>query len=115
MRMSAEFLPRLLHVRDLDELEARVVHAGLELLVALPIAVGFLHDDRALEQQSLEHPGDVELRVAGIAHAEGDVLEVAEQREVGRFGPRGHGFTPQLRGCRKLRSLTGVRQYGVEF
>ena len=87
MRMSAEFLPDCLTCGISISSKPGMVHAGLELLVALPVAVGLLHDDGALEQQPLQHPGDVELRVARIAHAQRDVLEVAEQREIGGFGP----------------------------
>ncbi|MNC95047.1 hypothetical protein D3C83_120590 [compost metagenome] len=62
------------------------MHGGLELLVALPVAVGLLHHDRALGQQALEHLRHVELRVARFAHAEGDVLEVAEHRQAAGVG-----------------------------
>ena len=65
------------------ELEAGVVHAGFELLVTLPIAIGFLYDDGAFEQQALENPGDVEFLVARIADTQCDVFEIAEQGEVG--------------------------------
>ena len=78
-------LARLAHVRDLDQLEGCSVHRRLELLVALPVAVRLLHDDRALEEQPLEHLLHVELRVLRLAHAERDVLEVAENGEATRF------------------------------
>jgi hypothetical protein len=48
-------LARLAHMRNLDQLEGGLVHRCLELLVALPVAVGLLDDDAALEQQALEH------------------------------------------------------------
>src|SRR5262249_20339949 len=79
------------HMRNLDQLETRLVHRRLECLVALPIAVGLLDHDAALEQQALEHLADVELLVIRVAHAERDVLEVAEQRHAGGFGRAGHG------------------------
>ena len=41
--------PRLAQVRDLDELERRLMQVALEHLVAVEIAVGFLDDDVALE------------------------------------------------------------------
>src|SRR3546814_12642109 len=53
-------LAGLAQVRDLDELEGRLVHGRLEILVASPVAVGFLHHDVALQQQALAHPRDVE-------------------------------------------------------
>jgi hypothetical protein len=76
-------LARLAHVRDLDQLEVGLVHRRLEALVAIPVAIGLLDDDAALEQQAFEHRLDVELVVLRIAHAERDVLEVAEQRHAG--------------------------------
>ena len=39
------------------------MHGRLEFLVAIPVAIGLLDHDAALEQQALEHPPDVELRV----------------------------------------------------
>src|SRR5581483_5325112 len=83
-------LARLAHVRDLDQLERRLVHRRLERLVALPVAVRLLDHDAALQQQPLEHLADVELLVVGVAHAEGDVLEIAEQRHAGHFWGIGH-------------------------
>src|SRR3546814_8550936 len=70
-------LAGLAQVRDLDELEGRLVHGRLEILVARPVAVGFLHHDVALQQQALEHPRDVEGGILRILHAEGNVLDVA--------------------------------------
>ena len=80
-------------MRDLDQFERRLVHGRLERLVAIPVAIRFLHDDAALEKQALEHLGDIEFLVARVADAERDVLEIAEQRHVGDFGRMGHvGF-----------------------
>ena len=62
------------------------MHAAFEVLEAIPVAVGFLHHDVAFQQQPLEDFADVEGRVAGIAHADGDVLEVAIERHVARAG-----------------------------
>jgi hypothetical protein len=90
MRMSAEFLPDWLTCGTLDQFERRIVHRRAEFLVAFPVAVGFLDDDAALEQKSLQHLVDVELRVARLAHAERDVFEIAEQGEVADFGLSGH-------------------------
>jgi len=70
MRMSAEFFSRHAHMRDFDQLERGFVHRPLEGLVAFPVAIGFLDDDAALEQQALEHALDVELVVLRVAHAE---------------------------------------------
>ena len=77
-------------MRDLDQFKRRAVHADLEFLVALPVAVGFLDDDRALQQQAFEHAIDVELLVFCILHAERDVLEIAEQRHVAGLVGGGH-------------------------
>ena len=74
--------PGLAHVGDFDQLEGGLVHGGLEILVALPVAVGLLHDDAALEQQPLQHLADVELRMARVPHPDCDVLEVAEHGQV---------------------------------
>jgi len=78
-------LAGLPHMRDLDELEVGFVHRGLETFVAIPVAVGLLYNDVALEQQSFENSLDVELIVVRITHAEGDVLEVTEQRHADGF------------------------------
>jgi hypothetical protein len=76
---------------DLDQLEVGLVHGRLEALVALPVAIGLLDDDAALEQQALEHELDVELFVLRVAHAEGHVLEVAEQGHADVFGDEAMG------------------------
>ena len=78
-------------MRDFDQLERRFVHRRLEGLVPIPVAVGFLDDDAALQQQPLEDFGNVEFFIAGVAYAERDVLEIAEQRHVGHVGMIGHG------------------------
>jgi len=83
-------LARLAHMRNLDQLEVGLVHGGLEALVAVPVAVGFLDDDATLEQQALQYRLDVEFFVVCVAHAEGDVLEVAEQRHADGVGGCGH-------------------------
>jgi len=62
-------LAGLAHVRDFNQFERRFVQAALEILVAIEIAIGFLDDDVALEQQTLEHFFDVETRVLGVASA----------------------------------------------
>ncbi|CAB3921618.1 hypothetical protein LMG26846_05644 [Achromobacter insuavis] len=78
-------LARLAHVRDFDQLEIGLVHRRLEFLVALPVAIGLLDHDAALEQQALQHRPDVELLVLGVAHAKRHVLEVAKKRHADVF------------------------------
>ncbi len=74
--MSAEFLPALADVRNLDHLERRLVQAALEILVPLEIAVRLFDDDVPLEQQAFEHVAHVELGVVRVARAEDDVFQV---------------------------------------
>jgi len=88
--MSAVVLSRLANVRNLDQLEVRLVHRRLEALVAIPVAIGFLDHDAALEQQAFEHALDVELVVFRITHTERHVLEVAEQRHAHAVGRASH-------------------------
>ncbi len=57
-------------------------NGDLELAVALPVGVGALDDDLALLEQALEDEVDVELLALRVAHAERDVLEVAEERDL---------------------------------
>ena len=76
-------LARLPHMWNLDQLESRLVQPALELLVAVEIAVSLLHHDVALEEQAFEHLADVEGGKAGVARAEGDVLEIEEDRHRG--------------------------------
>ncbi|CUJ14593.1 Uncharacterised protein [Achromobacter xylosoxidans] len=78
-------LARLAHVRDFDQLEIGLVHRRLEFLVALPVAIGLLDHDAALEQQAFQHRPDVELLVLGVAHAKRHVLEVAKKRHADVF------------------------------
>ena len=84
---------------NLDQLERRLVHGRLECLVAVPVAIGFLDDDAALEQQALEYLADIEPVIFRILHAAGNVLEIAEQRHVGHFGLLGHRIFPGDRGA----------------
>src|SRR5690606_10006339 len=97
---------RLAHVRNLDQLEGGLVHGRLEALVALPVAIGLLDHDAALEEQLLEDQADVELVVARILDAERDVLEIAEQGHAlgvvtgsvhGGSWARGKGVAPSRR------------------
>ena len=74
---------RLAHMRDLDELERRFVQPALKRLVTVEIAVGFLDDDVALEQQTLEHLADVERGKLRIMRAERDVFQVEEHSHRG--------------------------------
>jgi len=48
MRMSAEFFPLIRFLRDVDQLEAVLVHLVLVFAEARPVAVGALVDDLAL-------------------------------------------------------------------
>src|SRR5882724_2059852 len=71
------------------------MHGRLELLVAVPVAIGLLDDDAALrEEQPLEHLLHVEAGVVRLAHAERDVLEIAEQRQIADLA-RCHGHSPR--------------------
>ncbi len=74
---------------DVDELDGGVVKGALVVAVALPVGVGLLDDDLALFAQPLEHQVDVELLGVGAAHAEGDVLEIAEHRDLALVARRG--------------------------
>ena len=87
-------LPRLAHVRYFDEFEGRLVHGGLEILVAFPITIGLFHDDAALEQQLFEDFEDVELGVAGIPHTQRDVLEITKHGHVFGFRLLAHEISP---------------------
>ena len=87
-------LARLAQVRNLDQLEVGLVHRGLEALVTVPVAIGLLDDDVALEQQALKDAADVEFVVVGITHAKRHVLEVAIKRHVDAVGGRRHVFSP---------------------
>ncbi len=79
-------LAGLAHMGDLDQFEVGFVHGRLEALVAVPVAIGFLDDDAALEEQTLENELDVELFVVRVAHTQGHVLEVTEQGHADVFG-----------------------------
>ncbi len=39
-------------MRDIDQLERRLMHDGLELFVTFPVTIGFLDHDVALEQET---------------------------------------------------------------
>ncbi len=69
-------------MRDFDEFESRLVHAGFELLVTIPVAIGFFRHDAAFEQQALEDRADIELRVIRVTHAQSDVFEIAKKRKI---------------------------------
>src|SRR6185312_629594 len=81
-------LARVELLRDVDQLDGGLVEGTLVVGVALPVGVGLLDDDLALLQQALEDQGDLELADLGVAHAEGDVLEVAEQGDLALVGRR---------------------------
>jgi hypothetical protein len=92
------------HVRDLDQFERRFVHVLLEIAITLPVAVRFLHDDAAAEQQAFEDLLDVEIGILGIPHAERDVLEVAEHGHVPGFLTCHRVCWPSIKGrdCRRV-------------
>ena len=75
-------LAGLPHMRYLDQFECGLVHAALELLITIPIAIGLLHHDIALEQQTLQDLFDIERRILGVTHAQRHVLEIAVQGHV---------------------------------
>ena len=79
-------LARLADMGNFDQFEVGLVHRRLERLVAVPIAIGLLDDDAALGEQPLEDGPDVEFFVLRITYAEGDVLEIAEERHAGGVG-----------------------------
>lgn len=75
----------------------------LELLVGIPVTVGFLGDDAALLQHPFQHQFHMELRYLGTSHKSSEILEFAKQSDMqvevfsGRSGslvgaaPRGRG------------------------
>src|SRR6202158_2452444 len=69
-------------LRDVDELDRRLVERALVVDVALPVGIGLLYDDLALLEQPPEDQADVELADLRVAHAESDVLEIAEHRDL---------------------------------
>ncbi len=69
---------RLAQMRDFDQLESGFMQIALEDLVAVEVAVGFLDDDVALEQEAFEDFLNFEAGVIGVERPEGDVLEVEE-------------------------------------
>src|ERR1700720_871962 len=75
-------LARVELLRDVNELDRRLVERALVVAVALPVGVGLLDDDLALLEQALEDEADVELADLRITDAQGDVLEVAEHRDL---------------------------------
>src|SRR6516164_5360813 len=79
---------------NLDQLERRLMHAGFERLVALPVTVRLLDDNAALQQQPLQHLLHVELGVLGVAHAQREGLEIAEQRHIRDLRLSCHGGSP---------------------
>src|SRR5215475_2192216 len=87
-------LARLTHVGNLDQLERRLMHAGFERLVALPVTVRLLNNNAALQQQPLQHLLHVELGVLGVAHAQREVLEIAEQRHILNLRLSCHACSP---------------------
>ena len=72
--------PGLANVRDLDQLEGGFVQPALECLVAVEIAVGFLHHDVALEKQTLDHFANVERRKLRFMRAYRDILQTEKDR-----------------------------------
>jgi hypothetical protein len=58
------------------------VHGAFEILVTLPVAIGFLDNNVALDQQALEDLVNLKAGEFCIAHTQGDVFEITEQSEV---------------------------------
>ena len=56
-------------MRNLDQLEVRLMHGGLEALVALPVTIGLLDDDAALGEQGVRAPAMSNFFVFGVADA----------------------------------------------
>ena len=81
-------LARVVLLRDVDQLDGRLVEGALVVAVALPVGVGLLDDDLALLQEALQDQLDVELADVGVADAERDVLEVAEHGDLALVGCR---------------------------
>ena len=48
----------------------------------VPVAVGLLDDDLPLLEQALQEQVDLEFLVLGVHDADGDVLEVDEERDL---------------------------------
>ena len=114
--MVGRVLARLARVRDLDQLERRLVHRRLELLVPIPVAVGLLCEDAPLQQKPLNDRPDVEALELGVADTEGHVLEVAEHRQI---AVTVHGHTPFLgrrtTGARNLDPFMPGPPFGVDY
>jgi hypothetical protein len=68
-------------LRDLDQLDGRLVEAALVVRVAAPVGISPLDQQLALVEQALQHQVDIELWIVSIAHADGDVLEIDEEGE----------------------------------
>ncbi len=73
-------------MRNVDQLEARLMHGCLEFLVTPPVAVGLLDDDVAFQEQAFQYLLDVECFIFGIPYAESHILEIAEQSHVLSLG-----------------------------
>src|SRR5207253_8095267 len=67
-------------LRDLDQLDGRLVERAFVVRVPAPVGVGLLDEDLALLEQPLQDEVDVELAVVGVADADRDVLEIYEER-----------------------------------
>jgi hypothetical protein len=69
-------------MRNLDQLERRLVHRLLELLILIPVAVSFLNDNRAFEEQALNDLAYLEVWVIGLARADRNILEITEYSQI---------------------------------
>jgi hypothetical protein len=86
-------------MRDLDQLKGRLMHVLLEVLVALPIAVGLLHHDAALQEQALQHPRHLKLVILRLPHADCQVLKITKNsHRVRAVRCSSHAFDTQW-GC----------------
>ena len=59
------------------------MHGRLEVLVAVPVAIGLLGDDAALDEQPFEDQRNIEFRIFRVPDTECNILEIAKQGQVG--------------------------------
>ncbi len=78
------------------------MHDRLEFLVPVPVTVGLLRHDVALDKQAFQHQLDVEFLHIGVPDTQRDILEITKYGQIEVFTVGGHGLTP----LRKLLQLT---------
>src|SRR3569833_2520876 len=104
-------------MRNLDELEPREMHARFEILVPVPFAIRLAHDDRALHEQAFDDEFDVQRGIARLAHAERDVFEITEKREILRVSQSAHAGWPCSRGRVRecfTQAIAGPRRFSPD-